>query len=263
MKYSIALLAVGAGAAMAQSLSDLPPCGQTCINNMINIASSQFGCALGDVTCYCTNAKFGYGVRDCSNQACSAQEAANVISYGTNFCANAVQSASGGVSSAPALSVLSSALVSATASRASVTGGAGGAQSTAVSTVPLVATAVSNGQTILQTTGFSTLYSSLTGAAGSAASSVAGSASSVAASISGSLASEASSLGASASSVASSLNSKASSIAASASGRVSSVAGAASSLASGATGASSTGAAPKMTGLPIVGAAGMAALFFL
>jgi hypothetical protein len=243
---------------MAQSLNDLPTCGQTCVNNMINIASTQFGCAVGDITCYCTNANFGYGVRDCSNEACSAEDAAKVIGYGTSFCANAVQSASGSVSSAPALSILSSALASATEGGASATGtgGAGGVQSTAISTVPLVATAVSDGQTILQTTGFSTLYSSLTGAAGSAASSVAASASSAAASITGSAASAASS-------VASSLNSEASSVAASASGRLSSIAGAASSLASAATGASSTGAAPKMTGLPIAGAAGMAALFFL
>ena len=127
MKASIALLAVGASFAIAQSISDLPPCGvslyslytpslhnfkldrflssspiachhtrpqanryslqQTCVNNMINIATSQFGCTAGDVKCYCTNQNFGYGIRDCSNESCSPSDAAKVISFGTAYCA--------------------------------------------------------------------------------------------------------------------------------------------------------------------------------
>lgn len=54
---------------------------------MLSIGQSEFGCAAGDVTCLCSNQDFGYGIRDCSNQACSAEEAASVISYGTNYCA--------------------------------------------------------------------------------------------------------------------------------------------------------------------------------
>ncbi|KAF2689699.1 hypothetical protein K458DRAFT_291817, partial [Lentithecium fluviatile CBS 122367] len=61
---------------------------QTCISNMLAIAQSAFGCASGDVVCYCTNQDFGYGVRDCAQEACgSAEEANTVISYGTNYCA--------------------------------------------------------------------------------------------------------------------------------------------------------------------------------
>ncbi|KAF2730027.1 hypothetical protein EJ04DRAFT_515529 [Polyplosphaeria fusca] len=54
---------------------------------MLGIATSAFGCASGDIVCYCTEPNFGYGVRDCSNQACSsAEDAAAVIAYGTQFC---------------------------------------------------------------------------------------------------------------------------------------------------------------------------------
>ena len=100
MKYSIALLSAGAAIAAAQSLTDLPQCGQTCIQNMINIAQSQFGCNSGNVTCYCSNADFGYGVRDCSNESCSASDAATVIAFGTAYCQQAL---GGGSSSASGL----------------------------------------------------------------------------------------------------------------------------------------------------------------
>lgn len=53
---------------------------------MISIATSSFGCAQGNVTCYCTNQDFGYGIRDCSNEACSASDAATVIAFGTQYC---------------------------------------------------------------------------------------------------------------------------------------------------------------------------------
>lgn len=60
---------------------------QTCISNMLAIATNDFGCAQGDVVCYCNNADFGYGVRDCANEACGSEQAASVIAYGTNYCA--------------------------------------------------------------------------------------------------------------------------------------------------------------------------------
>ncbi|KAF2197312.1 hypothetical protein GQ43DRAFT_444364, partial [Delitschia confertaspora ATCC 74209] len=56
---------------------------------MVNIASSTFGCQAGDIHCYCSNQDFGYGVRDCSMQACPNQDDANrVIAYGTQWCAS-------------------------------------------------------------------------------------------------------------------------------------------------------------------------------
>jgi len=61
---------------------------QTCVNNMESIAVSQFKCAQGDFACYCGNPDFGFGVRDCSNQACGSPDAASsIISYASSFCA--------------------------------------------------------------------------------------------------------------------------------------------------------------------------------
>jgi len=55
---------------------------------MLAIAQSGFGCSPGDTVCYCTNVDFGYGVRDCAQQACSSsEEATRVISYGSAYCA--------------------------------------------------------------------------------------------------------------------------------------------------------------------------------
>ena len=54
---------------------------------MEQIAQSEFGCASGDVKCYCENVDFGYGVRDCANEACSSpKDAATVIAYGVAYC---------------------------------------------------------------------------------------------------------------------------------------------------------------------------------
>ncbi|KAK4963851.1 hypothetical protein LTR66_012614, partial [Elasticomyces elasticus] len=87
MKASLALLTIGTAAfVVAQDLASLPQCGQQCINNMLQIATSQFGCAPGNVTCYCTNQNFGYGIRDCSNAACTPDQAASVMSFGASYC---------------------------------------------------------------------------------------------------------------------------------------------------------------------------------
>lgn len=62
---------------------------QTCINNMVQIASSQLGCSAGNVTCYCTQPDFGYGVRDCANEACqNTTEAQSVITFGVSYCSS-------------------------------------------------------------------------------------------------------------------------------------------------------------------------------
>jgi hypothetical protein len=58
---------------------------QTCINNMLALAPS-LGCASNDANCLCSNPNFGYGIRDCSNQACGAEVASSVIAYGGTYC---------------------------------------------------------------------------------------------------------------------------------------------------------------------------------
>lgn len=54
---------------------------------MIHIAITTFGCTQGDQLCYCKNVNFGYGIRDCADQACPNAEAADTVkSYGLAFC---------------------------------------------------------------------------------------------------------------------------------------------------------------------------------
>lgn len=188
MKTTFFVLAA-AGAAMAQDLAALPQCGQTCVNNMINIAQTQFGCAQGDAQCFCGNADFGFGIRDCASQACGSQdETAQVISYGTSYCEQALQSAQPSASTS-AVGILTSALATAT-----------------------------------QTTGtaMETTMATATSGAMASASSALESASDAASSLASSISEVASSASASASNAASSAASKASSIAASASDAASS-----------------------------------------
>lgn len=52
---------------------------------MMSLASS-LGCSGSDAACLCSNPDFGYGIRDCSNQACGAEVASSVITYGSSYC---------------------------------------------------------------------------------------------------------------------------------------------------------------------------------
>ncbi len=109
MKTTLTLLVAAAAVAVAQDVGSLPACGvsllptpqfrvfalvlmgllqQTCVSNMINIASTELGCTAGDVACYCTNQDFGFGIRDCSSAICSPEEAASVIAFGAEYCAS-------------------------------------------------------------------------------------------------------------------------------------------------------------------------------
>lgn len=92
-----------------------------------------FGCQQGNVTCYCTEPNFGYGVRDCANEACpNASDAATVIAFGTQYCQRALSSIASTASMTPSLSaigVLSSASGNA-GSSASMTGSSGSASMT-------------------------------------------------------------------------------------------------------------------------------------
>jgi len=247
---SFAVIASVAGVAAAQSLGS---CAQMCADNMAKIANTELQCGAGDIACFCSKSNWAYGVRDCSAQACNANEAAQAVAWATSQCSNI---ASGAASASAALPILSSAVASASeviASASAVVSSAasGGAQSVPVSTVPLLATITNSaGSVVTQTTGFSTLYSSLTGSAANAASSVAASLSSAQESL--------------ASSASSAVASAASSASAALSSAASSLASAASSARASATGAPSSGAAvPMMTAMPLAAAAGAAAMFFL
>jgi len=88
MKVNAALVtAIGAMIANAQSLKDLPNCGQICISNMFG-KSNEFGCKPTEASCFCKDTNFMNGVRDCSLESCTA-DAEKVIQYAVNICAEA------------------------------------------------------------------------------------------------------------------------------------------------------------------------------
>merc|ERR1711977_325012 len=88
MKYSIAF-AVGAALVAAQDISEVPACGQMCITNMLGVASS-FGCTgPTDLACLCGDPRFGYGLRDCTIEACGEDVFSAVQTYGNSVCAAA------------------------------------------------------------------------------------------------------------------------------------------------------------------------------
>jgi len=50
--------------------------------------AAELGCPNGtnDPSCLCKNVNFGYGLRDCSLQACGAAQESAVVAYGTEYC---------------------------------------------------------------------------------------------------------------------------------------------------------------------------------
>ncbi|KAM7197773.1 hypothetical protein V8F20_006446 [Naviculisporaceae sp. PSN 640] len=100
MKWFV--LAAFAGAATAQGSEVLPPCGQTCIDNMIG-QWNFLGCPSvdgnADAVCLCDTPDFGYGIRDCANQHCSPEYVGAVITYAQRYC----QAVENVVASAPAV----------------------------------------------------------------------------------------------------------------------------------------------------------------
>lgn len=90
MKSNFVTLAAFVAAASAQNASDLPQCGQTCVNNMLaDSKASELGCDAGDRACLCLNPNFTYGVRDCSSAICDDNEVANIVEYAINLCSGA------------------------------------------------------------------------------------------------------------------------------------------------------------------------------
>lgn len=198
---------------------------------MIAIASSQLGCSGGNVTCYCTEPDFGYGVRDCANEACTSDEDANtVISFGTSYCANALQSYTSTASTgAPtpansAGSILSQASGATSAPGGTESGDSASASSTetvtasATGTSALVGVITTDGSTLTTTTGSTTLYGGAVGSATSGAASLTSGAASAASSATGGAGSAASSATGGAGSAASSATGGAGSAASSATG---------------------------------------------
>lgn len=71
------------------SRSSANMCSQTtCVNGMVaKMQAAPYNCASGDEACYCRQADFGNGIRDCANEACgNAMLAASVISFAGQYC---------------------------------------------------------------------------------------------------------------------------------------------------------------------------------
>ncbi|KAH7561843.1 anthranilate synthase component i [Bipolaris maydis] len=248
MKSFAILAATFAGAAFAQ---DMPTgdCAMLCINNMARIAQSELSCG-DDIACFCSRSNWAFGIRDCSRQACDAEQSASAVQWAYARCAGIAATAS---EQPAALPILTSAVASATAS-------GGNAASSAASDASSAASSAASDAS----------------SAASDASSAASSAASGMTSVASSLASEASGLTSSilseANSALSSLQSEASEVLSSATEALSSATGAAGSAASSATEAAGSaassatraeGAAPKATGMSIAAGAGIAAWLLL
>lgn len=52
--------------------------------------AGEFNCGSDDIACICGDERFGFGVHDCSVQACQSVDDANVvIGWGNNLCESA------------------------------------------------------------------------------------------------------------------------------------------------------------------------------
>ncbi|KAF1836851.1 hypothetical protein BDW02DRAFT_201825 [Decorospora gaudefroyi] len=104
MKSFAVLAAAFAGAALAQELP-MPTgeCSLLCINNMAQIAESEFSCGTDDLDCFCTKSRWAYGVRDCSQEACDEQQAAAAINWAFARCAGVAATADTTLAAVPIL----------------------------------------------------------------------------------------------------------------------------------------------------------------
>ncbi|KAH8624466.1 hypothetical protein IG631_21205 [Alternaria alternata] len=260
MKSYAVLAATFAGVALSQ---DIPmpsgDCANLCINNMARIAQTEFSCASDDIGCFCTQSNWAYGIRDCSRQACDADQSAQAVSWAYARCAGVAATATG--SGAPAaLPILTSAVASATAV-------APGSMVTSVIT-SVVSSAASGAESVTSSVGSaaSSALASGESAISSALESASSALASASASISSELASATDSAGNAISSATDSAGSAIASATDSAGSAISSATDAAGSAASSAGSAASSvaeGAAPMVTGIPFAAGAGIAAWLLL
>ncbi|KAH8759588.1 hypothetical protein BGZ57DRAFT_615147 [Hyaloscypha finlandica] len=78
----LALLAAAATSVLAQDLSGLPTCAQTCFTD--NFANSA--CAVTDIACLCADTTFFNDVEICVLTACSTDDAIATLTWATTEC---------------------------------------------------------------------------------------------------------------------------------------------------------------------------------
>ncbi|KXX82564.1 GPI-anchored CFEM domain protein A [Madurella mycetomatis] len=84
------LALIGAALVVATDFpSNMPDCGRICGSNMLAQAA-ELGCQASDLACLCRNVNFGYGIHDCSVEACGDTSHANIaIGWGNAICDSA------------------------------------------------------------------------------------------------------------------------------------------------------------------------------
>lgn len=111
---------------------------------MARIAQSEFSCG-DDIACFCSRSNWAFGIRDCSRQACDAEQSASAVQWAYARCAGIAATAS---EQPAALPILTSAVASATASggnaASSVASGASSAASSAASDASSAASSVAS-----------------------------------------------------------------------------------------------------------------------
>jgi hypothetical protein len=90
-----------------------------CVNNMAQIARTNFQCGDADLSCFCNESNWAYGIRDCAQQACDSEQAGSAISWANARCAGVAATATG---TPAALPILSSAAAGVGSGMASATG---------------------------------------------------------------------------------------------------------------------------------------------
>jgi len=125
MKSTIYLGVVLFAVALISPAAAISNCAQMCIKNMLALASS-LGCNPTDASCLCKNKDFGYGINDCTNEACGSADVPDVQSYGASMCANlgASQAPSGSAATTTASVKATAGTTAGTTGSASNTAGA-------------------------------------------------------------------------------------------------------------------------------------------
>jgi len=135
MKSTIYLGVVLFAVALISPAAAISNCAQMCIKNMLALASS-LGCNPTDASCLCKNKDFGYGINDCTNEACGSADVPDVQSYGASMCANlgASQAPSGSAATTTASVKATAGTTAGTTGSASNTAGASATKPTTGST---------------------------------------------------------------------------------------------------------------------------------
>lgn len=115
--------------------------------------AKELGCdSPGDVACLCGKGDFINGLRDCSGEACGAEEQVKVLNYGSQYCAGAATSVAASISSV-AESVSSLATSIASSIEASATGDDSDASATTTVTTETGVTTETSSATVTTTEG--------------------------------------------------------------------------------------------------------------